>query len=40
MPLSAPPDHQRKEFCVKDLAGAALVVCPCIAVIGLVPYSV
>jgi hypothetical protein len=40
MPLSAPPDHQRKEICVKDLVGAASVVCPCIAVIGLVPCSV
>jgi hypothetical protein len=35
-----PPDHQRKAVCVKLLVGAALVVCPCIAVIGLVPCSV
>ena len=40
MSLSAPPDHQRKAICVKDLVGASSVVRPCIAVIGLVPNSV
>jgi hypothetical protein len=34
------PYHQRKAICVKDLVGASSVVCPCIAVIGLVPNSV
>jgi hypothetical protein len=32
--------HQRKSFCVKLLVGASAVVCPCIAVMGLVPSNV
>ena len=32
--------HQRKSFWVKGLAGASSVVCPCIAVMGVVPSSV
>ena len=33
--------HQRKSVCVKVLVGASTVVCPCIAVMGLVlPNSV
>jgi hypothetical protein len=35
-----PTGHQRKSFCVKGLVGASSVVCPCIAVMGLVPSSV
>jgi hypothetical protein len=35
-----PSAHQRKAVCAKGLAGAASVVGPCIAVIGLVPGSV
>ena len=31
--------HQRESFCVKRLAGASSVVCPCIAVTGLVPAA-
>jgi hypothetical protein len=35
-----PSAHQRKAVCVKHLVGASPVVCPCIAVIGLLPCSV
>jgi hypothetical protein len=31
--------HQRKSVCVKGLVGAASVVCPCIAVMGLMPTA-
>ncbi len=31
--------HQRESFCVKPLAGASSVVCPCIAVMGLGPAA-
>ena len=31
--------HQRESFCVKRLVGASSVVCPCIAVMGLVPAA-
>src|SRR5215471_14634510 len=31
--------HQRESVCVKLLAGASSVVCPCIAVTGLVPAA-
>jgi hypothetical protein len=31
--------HQRETVCVKLLAGASSVVCPCIAVIGLGPAA-
>ena len=34
-----PSAHQRKSFCVKGLVGASSVVCPCIAVMGLVPAA-
>jgi hypothetical protein len=40
MDLSEATGHQRKSFCVKGLVGASSVVCPCIAVMGLVPSSV
>ena len=33
------PAHQRESFCVKLPAGARSVVCPCIAVMGLVPAA-
>jgi hypothetical protein len=32
--------HQRKSFWVKRLVGASSVVCPCMAVMGMVPSSV
>jgi hypothetical protein len=36
-----PTGYQRKWFCVKLLVGASSVVCPCIAVMGVVlPSSV
>ena len=31
--------HQRKSFCVKLLVGAPAIVCPCIAMMGLVPAA-
>ena len=31
--------HQRKSFCVKGLVGASSVVCPCIAVTGMIPQQ-
>src|SRR5664279_2407997 len=36
---STSPAHQRKSFWVKLLIGASSVVCPCIAVMGLVPAA-
>ena len=34
LPRSLTSAHQRESFCVKLLAGASSVVCPCIAVMG------
>jgi hypothetical protein len=37
--VSEAPSHARESFCVKLPAGARPVVCPCIAVMGLVPAA-